>query len=117
MAAKPTGPIFRTPRDASWSLTSICNKWQWLLKRPHVIAHCEKHGIDPLSLKPYFFRHSFLSQWVEDGGDIYIAAQLCGTSVKMIESRYGHPNVDKLHQRYLDYMATAKQTAAIGAAS
>jgi integrase len=101
----PTGALFRTPRGASWSSTSIGNKWGWLMDRPKVIAHCKKHGIDPKSLKPYFFRHSFLSRWVETGGDIYIAAQLCGTSVKMVEKRYGHPNVDKLHERYLEFMA------------
>ena len=101
----PTGPLFRTPRGAPWSPTSIANKWKWLVERPKVVAHCKAHGIDPASLKPYFFRHSFLSRWVEDGGDIYIVAQLCGTSVKMVEKRYGHPNVDKLHERYLAFVA------------
>src|SRR5205085_655954 len=47
----PTGPIFRTPRDADWSLTSISNKWTWLLKRPKVIAYCNRHGIELKSLK------------------------------------------------------------------
>jgi hypothetical protein len=31
-------------------------------------------------------------------------AQLCGTSVKMVEKRYGHPNIDKLHERHLQFM-------------
>ena len=26
----PHGPTFRTQRIAKWSLTSLCNKWQWL---------------------------------------------------------------------------------------
>ena len=102
----PTGPLFRTPRGAKWSLTSFSNKWGWLLKRPRVISYCRDHGIDPKTLKMYNLRHTFLSRWIEDGGDIYIVAQLCGTSVKMVEKRYGHPNVDKLHARYLHFMAT-----------
>lgn len=108
VAKKPTGPIFRTPRDTPWSPTSVGNKWRWLVQRPKVVAHCKEHGIEPDGLKPYFFRHSFLSRWVDEGGDIYIAAQLCGTSVKMIEKRYGHPNVDRLHERYLAFMASQK---------
>jgi integrase len=102
---QPTGPIFRTPRDTPWSTTSVGNKWRWLVSRTKVVEYCERHDIDPNGLKPYFFRHSFLSRWIEDGGDIYIVAQLCGTSVKMVEKRYGHPNVDKLHERYLAFMA------------
>ncbi len=106
----PTGPLFRTPRGAPWSRTSVANKWKWLVERPKVVEHCKEHGIEPTSLKPYFFRHSFLSRWVEDGGDIYIVAQLCGTSVKMVEKRYGHPNVDKLHERFLAFVSQ-KRTA------
>jgi integrase len=102
---RPDGHIFQTPRGTPWSPTSVGNKWRWLMKRPKVVAYCREHGIEPDSLKPYFFRHSFLSRWVEEGGDIYIAAQLCGTSVKMVEKRYGHPNVDKLHERYLAFVA------------
>jgi integrase len=105
VAKHPTGALFRTPRGAKWSLTSVSNKWNWLLRRPMVVAYCHEHGIEPTSLKPYYFRHSFLSRWVEDGGDIYIVAQLCGTSVKMVEKRYGHPNIDKLNERYLQFMA------------
>ena len=78
------------------------------MKRPKVVAYCADHGLTPTGLKPYFFRHTFLSRWVEEGGDIYIVAQLCGTSVKMVESRYGHPNADKLHDRYLAFMATGR---------
>jgi integrase len=111
---RPDGYLFQTPRGTQWSPTSVGNKWRWLMKRPRVIEYCEQHGIDPDSLKPYFFRHSFLSRWVEDGGDIYIVAQLCGTSVKMVEKRYGHPNVDKLHEKYLAFMA-GHQPAAVGA--
>src|SRR4051794_1123622 len=100
----PTGKLFRMLGAAAWSLTSILNKWNWLLRRPKVVGCCHDRGIEPTTLKQYNFRHSFLTRWVEDGRDIYIAAQLCGTSVKMVEKRYGHPNVDKFHERYLAFM-------------
>ncbi|MBA4190276.1 MAG: hypothetical protein C0467_20005 [Planctomycetaceae bacterium] len=110
----PTGPLFRTPRGAQWSQTSVANKWKWLIERPKVVEYCREHGINPTSLKPYFFRHSFLTRWVEDGGDIYIVAQLCGTSVKMVEKRYGHPNIDKLHERYLAFAAQKRTPLVAG---
>jgi site-specific recombinase XerD len=102
-------PIFRTPRGQAWTHTSFCNKWQWLLKRPTVIEYCKTHGVDMKELKLYNFRHEFLSHWVDSGGDIYVAAQLCGTSVKMVEKRYGHPNIDRLHDKFLQYHATKAQ--------
>lgn len=83
---------------------------KWLIERPEVVEHCREYGIDPAGLKPYFFRHSFLTRWVEDGGDTYIVAQLCGTSVKMVEKRYGHPNVDKLHERFLAFVSQKRTT-------
>jgi hypothetical protein len=101
----PTGPLFRTPRGMKWSLTSLCNKWQWLLKRKKVVEYCRKHHIDIKTLKVYNFRHSFITNWIERAGDIYTCAQVCGTSVKMIEKRYGHPDVDKVHEKYLAFMS------------
>lgn len=106
VARHPQEPLFRTPKGKGWSLTSVSNKWWWLVRRPTVVAYCKGVGIEPKSLKPYFFRHGAISRWVEDGGDIYIAAQIFGTSVKVLEARYGHPNVDKLHERFLSFMAT-----------
>jgi hypothetical protein len=29
----------------------------------------------------------------------------------MVEKRYGHPNIDKLHERYLRFMATQQFVA------
>ena len=103
VAKQPKGLIFRTPRDAGWLTTSIGNKWRWLVHRPRVVAYCEKHDIDPDSLKPYNFRHSAISAWVDRAGDIYVGAQVFGTSVKMIETRYGHPNVDLIHEKVLAF--------------
>jgi hypothetical protein len=38
-------------------------------------------------------------------GDIYTCAQISRTSIKMIEKRYGHPDVERVHERYLAFMA------------
>ena len=103
VAASPKGLIFRTPRGAGWLATSIGNKWRWLVQRPRVVAYCKEHDIDPDSLKPYNFRHSAISAWVDKAADIYVAAQVFGTSVKMIETRYGHPNVDLIHNKVLQF--------------
>lgn len=105
VARNPSGPIFRTPRGAKWSLTSVSNKWGWLLKRPKVVAHCEKNRIPLAGLKVYNFRHTFITNWIERSGDIYTCAQICGTSVKMIEKRDGHPDVERVHEQYLTFMA------------
>jgi integrase len=104
IAANPSGPIFRTPRDASWSLTSVCNKWRWLLKRPRVIASCKQHGIEIGSLKMYNFRHSWACNYLDTTGDIFGAALMLGTSVKMLQQRYFHMDMDRLHEKYLAYM-------------
>jgi integrase len=90
---------------AKWSLTSLSNKWAWLLKGKKVIAYCAENGIPLSQMKLYNFRHTYINNWIERAGDIYTVAQLCGTSVKMIEKRYGHPEVDRLHERYLAFMS------------
>jgi integrase len=103
VAAKPKGLIFRTPRDAGWLATSIGNKWRWLVQRPRVLAYCKEHDIDPGSLKPYNFRHSWACNYLDTTGDIFGAAMMLGTSVKMLQTRYFHMDMDKLHERFLAY--------------
>jgi integrase len=113
LAAKhPTGPLFRTPRGAGWLPTSVGNKWRWLVKRPAVVKYCREHGIDPNGLKPYFLRHSFISHFLDATGDIYAVAMMCGTSVKMVSQRYGHPDADKLHEKFLAYHAQQRASPA-----
>jgi len=103
VAKHPTGPLFRTPRGAKSGLLSISNKWTWLVKRPKVVAYCTEHGIFPRLLKPYFFRNSLISHYLDATGDICGIAQMYRTSVKMVSTRYGHLDVDKLHDSFLRY--------------
>jgi integrase len=101
----PTGPIFRTLRGDPWSPQNTTQKWrQWLLKRPKVTAYLDEHGIDPKQIRPYNFRHTAISSFLDNGGDIYAAAQIFGTGVKMIERRYGHPNIERLEEQFMRFM-------------
>lgn len=56
-------------------------------------------------MRTYNFRHSAISKWLDDRGDIYVASQLFGTSIKMIEKRYGHPNIERLYEQFMAFAA------------
>lgn len=92
VARYPTGPLFRTATGREWRVGNLCWRWRKLLDRPRVKAFCEGRKIDLATLKPYNFRHTFITDWVESGRSILVCAQLTGTSVAMIERRYGHPS-------------------------
>jgi integrase len=105
VAKHPTGAIFRTLRGEPWTPQNITQKWrQWLLKRPKVVAYLAEHEIDPDQIRPYNFRHTAISTFLDNGGDIYAAAQIFGTGVKQIERRYGHPNIERLEEQFLKFM-------------
>jgi len=108
VAKNPTGPIFRTPRGQPWSPTSLHNKWSWALKRPKVVAFCADRGIDMDQLRIYNFRHSWACTYLDTTGDIFGAALMLGTSVKMLQQRYFHMDEEKVHERYLAFMAGQK---------
>jgi hypothetical protein len=102
----PEGPIYRTLRGDPWTLQNCANKWRrWLLKRPKVVAYLEEHGIDPGQVRMYNFRHSWACTYLDTTGDIFGCAMMMGTSVKMLQTRYFHMDEEKLHRRYLEFMA------------
>jgi integrase len=101
----PEGSIFRTLRRTPWTLQNCANKWRrWLLRRPKVVAYLKEHGIDPRSVRMYNFRHSWACTYLDATGDIFGAAMMLGTSVKMLQTRYFHMDEEKLHKRYLAFM-------------
>ena len=51
------------------------------------------------------FRHSWACTYLDATGDIFGAAMMLGTSVKMLQTRYFHMDEGKLHQRYLAFVA------------
>jgi integrase len=105
LAKHPAGALFHSGRSRlGWTQQALNHRWRYVVRRPAVVAYCRQHNIDPDNLKMYNYRHSWISTYLEKTGDYYGCAQLCGTSVKMLERRYGHPDSDKLHARYLSYM-------------
>jgi integrase len=107
----PEGPIFRTSRGDPWGLTNCTQKWrQWLLKRPKVVAYLKEHDIDPRQIRIYNFRHSWACNYLDRTGDVFGAAMMLGTSVKMLQTRYFHMDEEKLHARYLEFMAGRQKT-------
>lgn len=109
----PEGAIFRTLRGDPWGLSNITQKWrQWLLKRPKVVAYLAEHGIDPREVRCYNFRHSWACNYLDRTGDIFGCAMMMGTSVKMLQTRYFHMDEEKLHARYLQFMAGEQAASA-----
>ena len=112
VAKQPKGAIFHSGRSPlGWTQQAVSHRWRYVIRRPKVVAYCQEHGINPEELKLYNFRHTFISALLEadgtkrpGGGDYYFCSQLCGTSVAMLERRYGHPNTHKMHERYLAYI-------------
>ena len=106
IAKHPEGPFLRTLRGDPWSPTNITQKWrQWLLKRPKVRAYLEANGIDPKQVRTYNFRHSWACRYLDGTGDVFGCALMMGTSVKMLQARYFHMDEEKLHAKYLAFMA------------
>lgn len=115
VTAYPEGPIFRTHRKMPWIPSNCTESWKRLMRRPSVATYLGEQGIEPDTLKMYNFRHTAISAFLDSGGDIYVASQLYGTSVKMIEKRYGHPNIERLHEQFMAF--AAKQYTGVGGAA
>jgi integrase len=105
VAANPTGPIFRTPRGQPWSPTSLHNKWGWILKRAAVVKWLEENGIGRRAIRIYNLRHTWACNYLDTTGDVFGCAMMMGTSVKMLQQRYFHMDMDKLLERYRSFMA------------
>ena len=100
------GPIFRTLRCDPWSPQNVTQKWrQFLLKRPKVTAYLEEQASTRSRPRLTTSGNSAISKGLDAGGDIYVASQLLGTSVKML-ARYCHPDIDRLHERYMAFAAS-----------
>lgn len=60
----------------------------------------------------YNFRHSWVCTYLDSPGDIFGAAMMLGTSVKMLQIRYFHMDEEKLHARHLQFMSEAVRNQA-----
>jgi site-specific recombinase XerD len=101
----PTGPLFRSPRGRAWLPPNLARTWQLVLSKKAVQDYLSSNGINPATVQPYNYRHTWLSNWVDDGRSLAIAAELCGTSANMIERVYGHPDADRMETHCRDFHA------------
>lgn len=116
----PIGPLFLSKTGKAWTASLLQDKWGSLMARPLVVEHCEREGVaigtrsakgkpvKAAALKMYNWRHGFISDYLDATGDIWGCAKLTGTSVAMIESRYSHADVDRIHARLLDFSRRSK---------
>jgi integrase len=107
----PKGKIFRTPRGSVWTRNTRKEHWDALIAKPAVAAYIKAHGLQRKHLVPYCLRHTWLSEWIDAGRSIKVAADLCGTSVAMIEKHYGHPDEGRLEMMYLEFMSAGPDSA------
>jgi integrase len=105
IAKYPTGPLFRTPRGLPWKGGNLSATWEHVLNRKEVKAYLAEHNIDRATIIPYNYRHTFISDWIDQGRSIHVCARLTGTSVAMIEKVYGHPDDERMRDAYLTFLA------------
>lgn len=95
------GPIFRTIRRSTWTANNLVNRMMVLLELPPVVEWCEENKFDRDKVMCYSFRHSYITRMLKAGCPIKILADLCGTSVGMIEKNYSKVHDDHLAMRRL----------------
>lgn len=105
--ARPRGYVFQTRRGSLFRASTLAFHWCKGRDHPPAADYMREHHIDPDHVIPYSLRHTFLSRWVDTGRSVYIAAQLCGTSVTMIERCYGHPNEEMIGASYTAFLSEA----------
>lgn len=104
----PRGPLFPTKRGKPWTNQNRNDSFSKLLDVAEVREYLDANGIDPMTVVPYSFRHSWISEWVESGRSTQVAADLVGTSIAMIEKYYSRPDADKMGAMYRDFMSHHK---------
>jgi integrase len=96
-------PLVPTPRNCHWTQSNFAYHWTNIRLEPLVDGYMVENDILPTNVIPYGYRHTFATNWIEDGRSIHVLAKLLGTSVKMIEDVYGHPEDVKIHEMYMDF--------------
>ncbi|WP_261538588.1 tyrosine-type recombinase/integrase [Burkholderia multivorans] len=80
IGSRKLGPIFIRAKDSKrWTALNYAKPFRQArkgAKLPHAVM--------------YSFRHSYISEMLSQGVDIFLVAKLTGTSSKMIDATYGH---------------------------
>ena len=86
---EPASPIFPTPRGKRWRPNMLANTTADL-RRAAIAAGVPIKDVGPDRLTNYRWRHTAASSLLMAGVPISDVAALLGTSVRVIESTYGH---------------------------
>ena len=96
---QPDEVIFMTAWGKPWTKKTVNTRLHSVERIARALGHAVRQGVTA-----YDFRHLWISDALMSGVDIVTAAKMAGTSVRMIESVYGHFRTDHYAdaQRRLD---------------
>jgi integrase len=103
------GRIFRTVRGRHYNNNNLTNIVIKLAGHEAVRKWCRENRFDAGKIMCYSFRHSYITRMLKAGCPIKLLADLCGTSVKMIEETYSHAHDDHeaMRRLFLQFSAVA----------
>lgn len=106
-AARPDGYLFVNRAGTPWARHVLAYHFARLRKRPAVAAWAKGARFNVKCIVPYSFRHTFITDRLAQGCPIKVLADLCGTSVAMIERHYGHAHDDlpAMYRLFLTFAA------------
>jgi integrase len=104
-----SGRLFITARGRKWNNNNLTNRVVQLARHKEVKQWCRKSGFDPGKIMCYAFRHSYITRMLVAGCPVKLLADLCGTSVKMIEETYSHAHDDlqAMRRLFMQFSAAA----------
>jgi integrase len=94
VTARGKGRIFVTRSGKPWKHANLVNCVNRLADRDEVKKWCSKNDFNPGNIMCYSFRHGYITRMLAKGCPIKVLADLCGTSVAVIESTYSHAHDD-----------------------
>lgn len=103
------GRIFLTARRRHWNSNNLANRMVKLAGHECVRKWCKENGFDAGKVMCYAFRHSYITRMLKASCPVKLLADLCGTSVKMIEETYSHVHDDlqAMRRLFLQFNAAA----------
>ena len=95
IASQGKGYIFVSRHGKPLTKKRIHTAFDKLRERKAVREFMAEHGIEKSHVIPYSLRHTFITRALLQGVSVKLLADLMGTSVRCIETNYGHATGDK----------------------
>jgi integrase len=95
------GPIFLTSRGKVWTENNLVISLITLRRKKVITDWCVANHFDSEKIMAYSFRHTYITRMLLAGCPIKLLADLCGTSVVMLERVYSHAHDDQEAMRKL----------------